>query len=101
MPIQRCQPTLMGHSYFEKQIIKCHIMVGKNTLKSLVLLLQAHLILVIPEKHFHILSLQIEKKKRKGEKVRDIFLYYFNNHFLVFQFGKMKGVLEMDGSDGK
>ena len=33
--------------------------------------------------------------------MRDIFLYYFKNHFLVFQFGKMKGVLEMDGSDGK
>ena len=44
---------------FEKEIIKCHIMVGKNTLKSLVLLLQADLILIIPEKHFHILSLQI------------------------------------------
>ena len=33
--------------------------------------------------------------------MRDIFLYYFKNHCLAFQFGKMKGVLEMDGSDGK
>ena len=40
-------------------------------------------------------------KKKEREKVRDIFLYYFKNHCLVFQFGKMKGVLEMDGSDGK
>ena len=64
-------PThLMGHSYFEKQIIKCHIMVGKNTLKSLVLLLQADLILIIPEKHFHILSLQIEKKKKERKSER-------------------------------
>lgn len=58
----------MGHSYFEKQIIKCHIIVGKNTLKSLVLLLQADLILIIPEKHFHILSLQIKKKKGREKK---------------------------------
>ena len=43
-------------------------MVGKNTLKSLVLLLQADLILIIPEKHFHILSLQIEKKKEREKK---------------------------------
>ena len=32
--------------------------------------------------------------------MRAIFLYYFKNHRLVFQFGKMKGVLEMDGGDG-
>ena len=32
-------------------------MVGKNTLKSLVLLLQADLILIILEKHFQIVSL--------------------------------------------
>lgn len=39
-------------------------------------------------------------KKRKKEKATDIFPYYFKNHCLVFQFGKMKSVLEMDGSDG-
>ena len=41
---------------------------GQRSPQPLVLLLQADLILIIPEKHFHILSLQIEKKKGREKK---------------------------------
>lgn len=75
-------------------------MVGKNTLKSLVLLLQADLILIIPEKHFHILSLQIKKKKRKRKSER-YFPLLLQESLLGVSVWEMKGVLEMDGSDGK